>query len=42
VNQGGGGTSKYGSTANFGVDLHYKSGAFRSDVTGAMSLADLV
>lgn len=37
VNQGGGGTSKYGSTANFGVDLHYKTGAFRSDVTGAMS-----
>jgi TonB-dependent receptor len=37
INQGGGGTNKYGSTANFGAAAYYKRGAFRADFTGSMS-----
>jgi TonB-dependent receptor len=37
INQGGGGTNKYGSTANFGTEAHYKRGAFRADVAASMS-----
>ncbi len=37
INQGGGATNKYGSTANFGLDGHYKKGAFRADFAGSMS-----
>lgn len=37
VNQGGGGTNKYGATSNFGFDGHYKNGAFRADVGGSFS-----
>ena len=37
VNQGGGATNKYGSTANFGLAAYYKRGAFRADVATSMS-----
>ncbi len=37
VNQGGGGTNKYGSTANFGLAAYYKRGAFRVDTSASMS-----
>ncbi len=37
VNQGGGGTNKYGATSNFALDGHYKNGAFRADVGGSFS-----
>lgn len=37
VNQGGGGTNKYGSTANYGLAAYFKRGAFRADVTANMS-----
>ncbi len=37
VNQGGGATNKYGSTANFGLAGYYKKGAFRADFAGSMS-----
>lgn len=37
VNQGGGATNKYGSTANFGLAAYYKRGAFRADFAGSMS-----
>jgi iron complex outermembrane receptor protein len=37
INQGGGGTNKYGATGNFGLDAHYKRGAFRLDVGGSYS-----
>jgi TonB-dependent receptor len=37
INQGGGGTNKYGSTANFGLSAFYNRGAFRADVTASMS-----
>jgi iron complex outermembrane receptor protein len=37
VNQGGGATNKYGSTANFGLAAYYKKGSFRADFTGSMS-----
>ena len=37
INQGGGGTNKYGSTANFGTEIHWKRGNFRVDVGGSMS-----
>lgn len=32
INQGGGGTNKYGATTNFGAEAHYKRGAFRADI----------
>ena len=37
VNQGGGATNKYGSTANFGLAAYYKKGAFRADFAGTLS-----
>ena len=37
IGQGGGATNKYGSTANFGAEVHWKRGAFNVDVMGAMS-----
>lgn len=37
INQGGGGTNKYGATSNFGLDGHYKRGNFRLDVNGSYS-----
>ncbi len=37
VNQGGGATNKYGSTANFGLSSYYKKGAFRADFAGTLS-----
>jgi iron complex outermembrane receptor protein len=37
VNQGGGATNKYGSTANFGLASYYKKGAFRADVGASLS-----
>lgn len=37
VNQGGGGTNKYGSTANFGLSAFYTKGAFRADTVLSMS-----
>ncbi|HEX2854903.1 MAG TPA: TonB-dependent receptor [Opitutaceae bacterium] len=37
VNQGGGGTNKYGSTSNFSVEGHYKRGPFRADMSVNMS-----
>jgi iron complex outermembrane receptor protein len=37
VQQGGGATNKYGSTANFGVDAHYVRGAFRADIGATYS-----
>jgi iron complex outermembrane receptor protein len=37
VGQGGGGTNKYGSTANFGLSSYYKKGAFRADVGASLS-----
>lgn len=37
INQGGGGTNKYGSTANFGLSGYYTRGAFRADITSSMS-----
>ncbi len=37
VQQGGGGTNKYGSTANFGLAGYYKKGAFRADIATSMS-----
>jgi TonB-dependent receptor len=37
VNQGGGATNKYGSTANFGLAAYYKRGAFRADFSASMS-----
>lgn len=37
INQGGGGTNKYGSTANFGAEAHWKRGNFSVDIMGAMS-----
>ncbi len=37
INGGGGATNKYGSTANFATEAHWKRGAFRADVMGAMS-----
>lgn len=37
VNQGGGATNKYGSTANFGLASYYKKGAFRADFAGSLS-----
>jgi TonB-dependent receptor len=37
IQQGGGGTNKYGSTANFGLASYYKKGAFRADLTSSMS-----
>lgn len=37
VNQGGGATNKYGSTANFGLASYYKKGAFRADFAGTLS-----
>ncbi|MBI5688775.1 MAG: TonB-dependent receptor [Verrucomicrobia bacterium] len=37
IQQGGGGTNKYGSTANFGLAGYYKKGAFRADIATSMS-----
>jgi TonB-dependent receptor len=37
INQGGGATNKYGSTANFGLAGYYTRGAFRADVNASMS-----
>ncbi|WP_414664744.1 TonB-dependent receptor domain-containing protein [Horticoccus sp. 23ND18S-11] len=37
VNQGGGATNKYGSTANFGLAAYYKKGAFRADFGASLS-----
>ncbi|MCX6954488.1 MAG: TonB-dependent receptor [Verrucomicrobia bacterium] len=37
VNQGGGGTNKYGATSNFGLGAYFKRGNFRADVTANMS-----
>ena len=37
INQGGGGTNKYGSTGNYATDVHYKNGSFRADIGGSVS-----
>lgn len=37
IQQGGGGTNKYGSTANYGLAAYYKRGAFRVDTSASMS-----
>lgn len=37
VNQGGGGTNKYGGTSNFAVDAHYTHGDFKADVGASYS-----
>lgn len=37
INQGGGATNKYGSTANFGLSAFFTRGAFKLDVITSMS-----
>jgi TonB-dependent receptor len=37
IQQGGGATNKYGSTANFGLAGYFTRGAFRADMTASMS-----
>jgi TonB-dependent receptor len=37
INQGGGATNKYGSTANFGLASYFTRGAFRADLGLSMS-----
>ncbi len=37
IQQGGGATNKYGSTANFGLASYYKKGAFRADFGASFS-----
>lgn len=37
INQGGGGTNKYGATTNFAIDGHFQRGDFRADVAASYS-----
>jgi TonB-dependent receptor len=37
INQGGGATNKYGSTANFGLASYFTRGAFKADLNASMS-----
>lgn len=37
INQGGGGTNKYGSTANYALGANYERGAFRADFMASFS-----